>query len=230
MSSTLCLAANGVIFNLIQLTDREREREEVSTTLDDELLTNSKPTFAKNRDEPPLQQSIDLLFDPFDADAALSWEPIRPPQVLGELLDSRYMLPLLFPSDPRKLAAVPGDVNLVAENAPRNRNSMVSDTSSQTSTARPVVKWRSKNRRIRELDIATLHALDRGRTTIRWNRTLTDYNDASESNENEGGLSESLANSHQSNGEEGNVAIHFTPLTRKPSARLKRPSTGEVLD
>src|SRR6266545_1756211 len=50
-------------------------------------------------------QSIDVLFD--RTSNGSSWEPIRPPQALGELLDSRFMIPLLFPSNPRFLAALP---------------------------------------------------------------------------------------------------------------------------
>lgn len=51
------------------------------------------------------QQAIDSLFDrTFEKS---EWYPAKPPAVLGELLDSRHMLPLLLPSDPMHLGALP---------------------------------------------------------------------------------------------------------------------------
>jgi len=51
------------------------------------------------------QQAIDNLFDRTFEKA--EWQPAKSPEVLGELLDSRYMLPLLLPSDPAHLGALP---------------------------------------------------------------------------------------------------------------------------
>lgn len=51
------------------------------------------------------QKAIDNLFSrTFEKS---DWQPAKPPVVLGELLDSRYMLPLLLPSDPKHLGALP---------------------------------------------------------------------------------------------------------------------------
>lgn len=51
------------------------------------------------------QQAIDNLFDRMFEKAL--WQPAKSPDVLGELLDSRHMLPLLLPSDPMHLGALP---------------------------------------------------------------------------------------------------------------------------
>jgi hypothetical protein len=51
------------------------------------------------------QRAIDDLFSrTFEKS---DWQPAKPPVVLGELLDSRHMLPLLLPSDPMHLGALP---------------------------------------------------------------------------------------------------------------------------
>lgn len=60
-----------------------------------------------------VQEGIDRLLDP--AFETSDWLPPKPPQVLGELMESRYMLPLLFPSDPQSLRAVPLDPHELSE-------------------------------------------------------------------------------------------------------------------
>jgi hypothetical protein len=54
--------------------------------------------------ESMIQENVDRLFD-LDCDRA-EWLPPKPPPVLGELLESRHMLPIILPSDSRFLAAV----------------------------------------------------------------------------------------------------------------------------
>lgn len=51
-----------------------------------------------------IQHSIDKLFD--TSSDMSDWLPPKPPPVLGELLESRYMLPLVLPSDPQFLCAI----------------------------------------------------------------------------------------------------------------------------
>src|ERR1700761_8988075 len=58
-----------------------------------------------------IQHSIDKLFDT-SSDMA-DWLPPKPPPVLGELLESRYMLPLVLPSDPQFLCAISKDCEFV---------------------------------------------------------------------------------------------------------------------
>jgi hypothetical protein len=53
------------------------------------------------------QDGIDGLLDS-NLEAG-DWLPPKPPPVLRELLDSRYILPILFPSDPKYLRAVSMD-------------------------------------------------------------------------------------------------------------------------
>ena len=70
--------------------ERERERElEDSMASEAASLNASSETFAA-------QHSIDNLFDRSHSQS--EWEPAKAPQVLGELLDSRHMLPLFLPS------------------------------------------------------------------------------------------------------------------------------------
>jgi hypothetical protein len=57
-----------------------------------------------------IQRSLDRLFDT-DYDMS-EWLPPKPPQVLGELLESRHMIPLILPSDPKFLCAVSRDLEL----------------------------------------------------------------------------------------------------------------------
>ena len=60
---------------------------------------------ASNSTDFVAQKAIDNLFSrTFEKS---DWQPANPPAILGELLDSRYMLPLLLPSDPKHLGALP---------------------------------------------------------------------------------------------------------------------------
>lgn len=64
-----------------------------------------QPMSASSSTEFMAQRAIDDLFSrTFDKS---EWQPAKPPPVLGELLDSRHMLPLLLPTDPVHLGALP---------------------------------------------------------------------------------------------------------------------------
>ena len=54
---------------------------------------------------PPIASSIDDLFD--GSTQLSEWIPESPPECLGELLDSRFMIPFTLPSDPEHLVATP---------------------------------------------------------------------------------------------------------------------------
>ena len=168
------------------------------------------------------QQSIDILFNR-SLDKS-TWEPVRPPQVLGELLDSRHMLPLLFPSNPRLLAALPGNM-IHAEDAKRTSMQSFktdSDKSSRHANSPKPFSWRSKNRKVREIGIEILQCVDGVRSASRWGRSLV--------HEVEAGNEESYSPEEPENDELTiKINTHVTPLTRKPSGRAKgRLSMSEI--
>src|SRR6267378_3243232 len=79
------------------------ERDDASIFNDSISAHAASLTSSASTEASAAQHNIDLLF----GEDATSWEPVRPPEVLGEFLDSRYMLPLLLPSDPVLLSAMP---------------------------------------------------------------------------------------------------------------------------
>ena len=163
------------------------------------------------------QQSIDILFDR-SLDKS-TWEPVRPPQVLGELLDSRHMLPLLFPSDPRLLAALPGEI-IHPEDAKRTSlrtpKSDSDKSSSHTNTPEPF-SWRSRNRNVRKIGIEILQWVDGVRSASRWGGSL--LHDFEVGNEED----HSTYPTEEPEDDEPTIRInaHIAPLTRKPSGRAK---------
>jgi hypothetical protein len=175
------------------------------------------------------QQTIDSLFDKtFDVNL---WEPTRSPQALGELLDSRHMLPLLFPTDPRLLAALPETRTLLDDSKRFSLPSIssISDRSfgrgSNTPTSLP---WKLRNRKVREVGIGTLQWVDGIRSASRWGRPVEyDY----EPEDEDGFLRPQATAEKDEDDTEFTMQIntHITPLTRKPSGRSKgRPSMGET--
>ncbi|THH19588.1 hypothetical protein EW146_g1612 [Bondarzewia mesenterica] len=71
----------------IKMGEREREREEMCSSVNDADGIGTTPSTSTSSMESIIQCNIDLLFDR-DQDAS-AWEPARPPDVLGEFLDSR---------------------------------------------------------------------------------------------------------------------------------------------
>lgn len=144
-----------------------------------------------------------------------SWEPVKPPQVLGELLDSRHMLPLAFPSDPRMLSALPGKLILPDDKPPHTPLPTSNSRSSSRASAgsRGAMPWRSRDRTLRQVGVGTLQWVDGVRSAARWTRLTNPDDDEMQNAELEEGVL--------------TVETHITPLTRKPSGRSKgRPSQG----
>lgn len=155
------------------------------------------------------------------------WEPIRPPQVLGELMDSRYMMPLLFPSDPRLLSAVPGKKAIFEDHkrvSIQSLNSRSEVTSIYGSTSSAPMPWVSRNRKIRKVDAGTLQWVDGIRSASRWGRPVApDYEPEDENKPSQPNLVE------DGQDPDPTVNVNPTPLTRKPSGRAKtRPSMGDT--
>jgi len=95
--------------NQFQIAEREKEDSgsecnDTQSTQDSEVRSLTASSIETER---YIQEGIDRLFDP-DFIAA-HWLPPKPPPVLGELMESRYMLPLVLPSEPQLLRAVPLD-------------------------------------------------------------------------------------------------------------------------
>ena len=167
-----------------------------------------------------------MLFDRTQEKSA--WEPAKSPQVLGELLDSRYMLPLLLPSDPRMLGVSP--TKSTASDAKEKRQSgqvSIEGRSASRASAgnRGAMAWRTRNRRIRELGLEALQYVDGVRSASRWVRVAENYNDS------DGDIRQEVwSDGDQEEYGSDTIVDRITPLTRKRSGRSKgRPSMGEGL-
>jgi len=177
----------------MQMNDRDHDREEsIASTLNDaaEVASQAPSVSASGSTESEqtrAQRGIDLLFSrEFER---VEWTAPGPPEALGELRDSRHMLPLVFPSNPRLLAAVPrtrveplpvhetrkggskresttltpnGHVSTfleVQKERPVSRSSM---------TRRGNMGWKSRAQKLRMIDIETLEWVDGVRGQGKW--------------------------------------------------------------
>jgi hypothetical protein len=168
-----------------------------------------------------------MLFDRMQEKSA--WEPAKAPQVLGELLDSRYMLPLLLPSDPRMLAASPGKPPAPDAKEKRKSAQLAAEgrsASRASAGCRGSMAWRSKSRKIREIGVDTLQFVDGIRSASRWGMAVEAYD-----NDSEHDVPKSTSDEGHCNYGSDTIVNHITPLTRKPSGRSKgRPSLGDGND
>lgn len=131
------------------------------------------------------------------------------------------MLPLLFPSDPRLLAAVSGKKELLDEDkrvSLQHSSSSSSDKSSDKfSILRGPLPWATKSRRLREVGVGTLKWVDGIRSASRWGQPVAqDYEPPTTGN--------SSPDPETEDGEgdlDLRVNTHTTHLTRKPSGRAK---------
>jgi hypothetical protein len=81
--------------------------------------------------------------------------------VLGELLDSRFMLPLLLPSDPKLLSAVPGKVPALEPVDARNPLlTPLFERKTTSSSDASVLAWKARGKTLREVDLEMLHRID----------------------------------------------------------------------
>ncbi|KAH9487020.1 Dilute domain-containing protein C25B8.08 [Psilocybe cubensis] len=211
-----------------EITERDRDRDQegsISSLVNEAESSSTTPSIAPSVEALSPQQNIDILFDK-RADISL-WEPVHPPQALGELLDSRHMLPLLFPSDPRLLAALPAK-KVVLEDTKRESVQSFSSSEEGRTGATPL-HWISRNRKVREVSIGTLKWVDGVGSASRWGRPV-DHDYEPEEQEH----APRSFPPEESEEPEGDEALesgnsHATPLTRKPSGRTKgRQSMGET--
>jgi len=89
----------------VQMSEREGSGSSRGAVDDSVSPANAQSISASNSAEFMAQRAVDDLFSRISEKS--EWQPAKPPIVLGELLDSRHMLPLLLPSDPIHLGALP---------------------------------------------------------------------------------------------------------------------------
>lgn len=197
------------------MDDRGREGS-VSSFIDDGVHTMAGRA-STSSEALVSQQNIDIFFGV--PQEILAWEPVRPPAALGELLDSRYMLPFLFPSDPRKLTAIPKTSPFSEDEMGEKRYSLDS-AQPNTDVGQQVHElcWKLRNRKLREVGLETLEWVDGTRSAARWTRPVECEEDGAEE-------PSPFLTDDQTPGEE-ELRIKVTPLTRKPSGRSKSRFSG----
>ncbi|KAJ3826182.1 DIL domain-containing protein [Lentinula raphanica] len=211
-----------------EMNDRDHEGS-VSSSLHNESPEpgNSSVLSAGSTEALAAQEAIDLLFD--HGTEKSNWEPAHPPQVLGELLDSRYMLPLIFPSDPCMLSARPGKIPVYEDDgrSPLPTPDPTRSASRASDGSRGAMSWYSTNRKVREVSSGALRWIDGAVAASRWGRPVLDEDDGD--GEQHPGRPE-MSDEEEHEAETGNglrVDTRITPLTRKRSTRNKaKANTG----
>jgi hypothetical protein len=174
----------GCSLTLLQMSERDHERDgSVSSILNDasESASHAPSISTISTDKSDAQRGIDLLFSR-DHERA-DWSAPHPPEALGELRDSRHMLPLVLPSDPRLLAAVPCGSS-GSDTRRSKRDSAVQtpvgnggaflrlqegrSASRASAAGRGAMAWRSRGRKLRMIGIETLEWVDGVRGLGRW--------------------------------------------------------------
>jgi hypothetical protein len=198
--------------------ERERERADLDSPLVNAYLDSTPPS--PSLEDASAQRGIDTLFDRRHEKAA--WEPATAPETLGELMDSRHMLPLLLPSDARLLGAVPARSS---PPEPRLRNDSAIDPARSSSRAsygtRGALGWKLQSRKMREVEIRTLQWVDGARSTARWYRPL-EFDDEDDKAPSSAHSADNLEHS-----KDFNLTVHLTPLTNSRVVRSRgRQSAG----
>ncbi|EKM61249.1 uncharacterized protein PHACADRAFT_247730 [Phanerochaete carnosa HHB-10118-sp] len=205
-----------------EMGERERERTEDSPSQSGSAYFDSAPP-SPSLEYSTAQRGIDTLFDRHREKSA--WEPSSAPEALGELMDSRHMLPLLLPSDPRLLGAVPAKTAIPhtkLQSDSLTMESSVRSSSRASHRASEALAWRLRTRRLREVEIRTLQWIDGAPSTARW------YHPVEFDDEDEKGPPPAYASGdEESLAGDGKMALHLTPLTSSRSQRSRgKHSTG----
>ncbi|OBZ79433.1 hypothetical protein A0H81_00822 [Grifola frondosa] len=209
-----------------EIGEREREREDsgsISPTLHEVSISSERSSISPTQDT--AQGHIDALFD--RTQEKLLWEPTKAPEPLGELLDSRHMLPLFLPSDPRMLGALPVKPPITEDDKRSSLRLSVDGAGRSASRAsfgtRGAMTWRLDSKKLREVGVSTLQYIDGTRAAARYSRPPIDLDDEDEEEEKPPPpyASDDMIPAY------GDLKIEttrLTPLTRKPSARRGRTS------
>ncbi|KAG2023579.1 hypothetical protein CC2G_001214 [Coprinopsis cinerea AmutBmut pab1-1] len=221
-----------------EISEREREREDNASTHRAESVNGDDDSFAESNTSIDASQrnGIDGLLDR-NQDKSW-WQPIRAPQALGELLDSRYMLPLLFPDDPRLLAALPSRAFLeetAINSQPASATLSPRSTKSSIDFGRPgPLLWRARDRKLRENGIRILRLVDGAHSVSQWWKNFDSPFDHDDHDHDHDPDPDHEIHPHSGQSEDGEDAVlkldtEPTPFTRKPSGRSKgRHSFGDV--
>ncbi len=153
-------------------TDSDESGSSRSGSRDDAASGRSPLTSSKDPLGAPY--NVDMLFD--KARGTVEWTPQRAPEVLGELLESRFMLTMQLPSDPRLLAALPAK-RVVRPSPNSNRfgrhlgedanGRSLSRTRSANNTG-GIFAWTSSSKQLREVKVDILNKLDGTIGSRRW--------------------------------------------------------------
>jgi hypothetical protein len=228
VSSTSQSCKHDLIFRAFQMEDRERD--DTSSILNDNISARAVSSAGSfSTEASTIQHNIDLLFDQ-EQDAA-SWEPVRPPEVLGEFLDSRYMLPLLLPSDPVMLSAAPKMPAFWRNEDVANGISDSRCASRASKRSAGSLPWRISTKRLRDTSLGILRWVDGAGSHARWARSADVEGREEYEYDGEVPSSPSPYFVGSEDDRENDVAApsgvrRVTPLTRRPSLRSKgRAST-----
>jgi len=199
------------------------DRDDASSILTDNVSARAVSSAGSVSTEASnISHNIDLLFDQ-EQDAA-SWEPVRPPEVLGELLDSRYMLPLLLPSDPVMLSATPKMPSFWWDEDVANGISDSRSASRASKRSAESLPWRTTTKRLRDTSLDVLQWVDGVGSHARWARQVDMQ--VQEEDEYKDEKSPLGSDAQESDIAPTSAVRRVTPLTRKPSLRSKgRAST-----
>jgi hypothetical protein len=228
VSSTTQSCKHDLIVWAFQMEDRERD--DTSSILNDNVSARAVSSVGSfSTETSTIQHNIDLLFDQ-EQDAA-SWEPVRPPEVLGEFLDSRYMLPLLLPSDPVMLSAAPKMPAFWWNEDVTNGISDSRCASRASKRSAGSLPWRISTKRLRDTSLSVLRWVDGAGSHARWARSADV--DGREEHEYDGEVPPSPSpyplgseEDRENDVAAPSVVRRVTPLTRRPSLRSKgRAST-----
>ena len=196
----------------------ERDRESLMSTEDDPLP--SLPSLESLSDILAAQKSVDMLFDRLQGKS--SWEPVKPPEALGEFLDSRHMLPLFFPSDPRMLAALPGKLPKTGGEFNPNGKSPGSVEANPASVgSRGPLDWTPGGKKVRDVGVGMLAWVDGVAYTSKWTKPVEiEPDDEVERMQDSPCPNEDLTLNPNAPAPLENI----TPLTRRKSSRRGRSS------
>jgi hypothetical protein len=208
----------------------DRERDDASSILNDNVSARAVSSAGSfSTEASTTQQNIDILFE----QDATSWEPVRPPEVLGEFLDSRYMLPLLLPSDPVMLSATPELPALWRNEDGANGISDSRCASRASKRSAGSLPWRISTKRLRDTSLGILRWVDGAGSHARWARSADVEGREEYEYDGEVPSSPSPYPVGSEDDRENGVAApsgvrRVTPLTRRPSLRSKGKANSPV--
>ncbi|KAI0721376.1 DIL domain-containing protein [Cerioporus squamosus] len=208
-----------------QIGERDRDRDGSMSETPSLHDASEQASLAPSSEVSAAQRSIDGLFD--RSQEKLLWEPAKAPDPLGELLDSRYMLPLLLPSDPRMLGALPTKPASLDDQKRSSVRLSIDGSSRSTSRAsyRGAMSYRF-SKQLRDIGPSTLQWVDGRGAAARWTRPEPEPMEPDEEDDKPPPPypdedDDRPEGERDENGLKINTAVHLTALTRAPSGRSR---------